>query len=69
MFCQFEDSEQFEEYYDLAADPHQLDNLAPLLGDQLASQRDILDQLSSCRGQDCQQFNTQPGLETKKTFG
>ena len=27
MFCQFEDSEQFEEYYDLAADPHQLDNL------------------------------------------
>ena len=35
MFCSFEDAENFEEYYDLAIDPYQLDNLAPALHDDI----------------------------------
>ena len=58
VFCQFEDDEMFEEYYDLDLDPWQLDNLAMVMEvEQLAEERLMLSILSSCSGIDCQIFN------------
>ena len=62
MFCQFEDNEQFEEFYDLIEDPYQLDNLAPLLDEELEEERRMLEELSKCSGQSCQQFNSRKNI-------
>ena len=59
VFCQFEDDESFEEYYDLDSDPWQLTNLALSMEDEvLTEQRNILADLAKCKGQDCQKYNT-----------
>ena len=58
VFCQFEDDESFEEYYDLDSDPWQLTNLAlSLEEDQLIEERNILADLGKCQGQECQKYN------------
>jgi len=66
MFCKFEDNESFEEFYDLTEDPYQLDNLAPLLGEELEEQRLIMAQLAKCAGQNCQQYNFKKNLLSLK---
>ena len=66
MFCKFEDNESFEEFYDLTEDPYQLDNLAPLLGEELEEQRLIMAQLAKCAGQNCQQYNFNKNLLSLK---
>ena len=61
VFCQFEDDESFEEYYDLDADPWQLINLALTMEDDLLSEeRNMLADLAKCKGQDCQKYNSGP---------
>ena len=58
VFCQFEDDESFEEYYDLDSDPWQLTNLAlSMEEDTLTEQRNILADLANCKGEDCQKYN------------
>lgn len=46
----------FEEFYDLTADPEELDNLAPVLRDtqQFAAWRELANQLSTCVGVSCE---------------
>jgi hypothetical protein len=58
MYCKFEDNEDFEEFYDLTEDPYQLDNLAPLLEEELEEQRVLMAELAKCSGQSCQQYNS-----------
>ncbi|XP_071817804.1 N-acetylglucosamine-6-sulfatase-like [Apostichopus japonicus] len=54
MFCQFSDSENFQEFYNLTADPYQLSNIASKLQPgYLASLADRLITLSVCKGATC----------------
>lgn len=62
MYCKFEDNEDFEEFYDLTEDPYQLDNLAPLLGEELEEQRVLMAELAKCSGQSCQQYNSNENI-------
>lgn len=56
LYCQFSDSENSEEFYDLRIDPYQLHNLVGYLGTGSLDRR--LDHLRSCKGhQDCLRFN------------
>ena len=68
VFCQFEDDENFEEYYDLGSDPWQLTNLAQSLDEEILSkERDMLAGLAMCKGKDCQKYNFDPTTTTTTT--
>ena len=64
MFCQFEDDENFEEYYDLDSDPWQLNNLALSLGEELTEERNMLADLAKCKGKECQKYNSETSTTT-----
>ena len=67
MYCKFEDNENFEEFYNLNDDPYQLDNLAPLLGEELEEERMMMAELAKCAGQSCQQFNDNKSISSLKS--
>ena len=54
IYCEFADTENFVEFYDIAADPWQLHNvakqLAPVLRDRL---KERLQELRACAGTTC----------------
>ena len=54
IYCEFEDSENFKEYYDLNADPYNLHNIYTQLS---TSRQTALGQLlakhRACKGQEC----------------
>jgi len=54
MFCQFEDDENFEEFYNLESDPFQLENLVSVVDEETLMERRLaLSELSSCLGASC----------------
>eukprot|EP00750_Incisomonas_marina_P030939 INCI7682.5.p2 GENE.INCI7682.5~~INCI7682.5.p2 ORF type:complete len:208 (-),score=38.67 INCI7682.5:857-1480(-) len=54
MYCEFNDPEHFVEYYDLAADPYNLNNLvANTSAEELAELHTNLLKHQSCQGADC----------------
>ncbi|XP_013399886.1 N-acetylglucosamine-6-sulfatase-like [Lingula anatina] len=54
MYCVFEDTENFEEFYDLNKDPDQLSNAIQTVGKSvLMDQRKKLMELSVCQGPSC----------------
>ena len=54
MYCEFLDSEEFVEYYDLAADPWNLKNLAKSTPPaQLKTMSAALAKIKACSGADC----------------
>ena len=59
MYCRFDDSENFIEFYNLTADPWQLDNTADELSaadrSTLATKLNFLKQ---CKGKSCRDFST-----------
>lgn len=57
MFCQFSDSENFQEFYNLTADSHQMINIASQLQPGfLAELNDRLITLSVCHGAECRKL-------------
>lgn len=54
IFCQFADTENFVEFYNLETNPHQLNNDFPsLLPDELKAYKKRLSVLLSCQGETC----------------
>ncbi|XP_013397184.2 N-acetylglucosamine-6-sulfatase-like [Lingula anatina] len=54
LYCVFEDTENFEEFYDLNKDPDQLSNAIQTVGKSvLMDQRKKLMELSVCQGPSC----------------
>ena len=69
VFCQFEDDENFEEYYDLDSDPWQLINLALSLGEEeLTVERSMLADLAKCKGKECQKYNYDNSGSSRANF-
>ncbi|XP_071492103.1 N-acetylglucosamine-6-sulfatase-like isoform X2 [Diadema antillarum] len=64
IYCEFSDKENFQEFYNMTADPHQLTNFVGKLDPKfVADQNEKLILLSMCKGPSCRQLVPPPRRE------
>ncbi|XP_041460056.1 N-acetylglucosamine-6-sulfatase-like isoform X2 [Lytechinus variegatus] len=66
VYCEFSDAQNFQEFYNLTADPHQMTNIIGKLDPKfVTSQNEKLIVLSLCKGASCRQVTPPPPPRSK----